>query len=147
VKENFNEAVEMTFIFEGVHNIDTGGDTKYGIARLFHPEITDAQWAVFSKADAEVIYDKGYWNKLNCDSLPRPLDIIVFDTAVNPGPGECKILLSQCGGNISTLITLRENYYKHLAAVHPDKFGKDLKGWLNRCETIRKRYCGGQNAS
>ena len=40
-----------------------------------------------SDAELEKIYRSGYWGKCHCDDLPAGVDYIVFDAAVNSGPG------------------------------------------------------------
>ena len=138
MRENFQTILSFTFIHEGIHSndpCDPGGDTKYGIARLMHPEITDEQWANWSIADSEAMYLKMYWCGMGCDSLPYPLDMAVFDTAVNPGPGACHHMLGLAAGDWKELINLRRSYYQARVLKDPTK-QKYLKGWLNRCDDL-----------
>ena len=141
MKENWYIALKFALDHEGIHSndpVDPGGDTKYGIARKFHPDLTPAQWGDFTLADAEKIYKRDYWDACNCDSLAYPLDIVVFDTAVNCGCKKAKELRSKCI-NFKHYIQLRKAYYEELVNQKP-KLGKFLHGWLNRCDDLIKQY-------
>ena len=48
--------------------------------------------------DVSPIYKKGYWDKCKCDSLPSGLDLVVFDFAVNAGPGRAAQFLQRIIG-------------------------------------------------
>lgn len=143
MKDNFDRALKFTFRWEGIHSndaADPGGDTKYGIARNFHPEITDEQWGNFTIQDAADIYKNQYWDALNCDQLAYPLDCAVFDAAVNPGQGAAKRMRGQCKG-FHDFMELRRQYYRDRVKEKPEK-AKYLKGWFARCDDLEKTFGG-----
>lgn len=92
----FDECVNVVIGFEGGfsdHPQDSGGKTKYGITEatlnaafkvgiVSHNNIKD-----LTVEEAKTIYKVNYWDKCKCDDLPKPLDLYVFDTAVNCGVG------------------------------------------------------------
>lgn len=61
---------------------DPGGETKYGIAKRFWPNVDIKN---LSLDGARKIYKENYWDPCQCDSLPWPLNLFVFDCAVNQG--------------------------------------------------------------
>ena len=82
---NFETAVNLTLEKEGIlsdHKDDAGGLTKYGISQAAYPGLDIAS---LTKADAIAIYKRDYWDKAQCEEIPYPLDIMLFDTAVNHG--------------------------------------------------------------
>ena len=81
---NFDKAVEIVLEAEGVFSNqvnDPGGETWYGIARKSHPNIP---WPP-SKAQAIEIYQTQYWDTNQCDSMPWPWALAIFDGEVNQG--------------------------------------------------------------
>lgn len=68
---------------EGVHSVDAGGDTWYGIARRFHPR--EAPWPPTRARALEILHTE-YWNACHCDELPFALGVALFDGATNQGP-------------------------------------------------------------
>ncbi len=56
--------------------------TKYGISAAAYPS-TDI--ADLTMADARAIYQRNYWNRIDADSLPAAVALVVFDAAVNNG--------------------------------------------------------------
>ena len=61
---------------------DPGGETKFGISKAAYPAL---DIAALTEDDARAIYRRDYWDACRCDSLPAPLDWLVFDAAVNQG--------------------------------------------------------------
>jgi lysozyme family protein len=61
--------------------------TKYGISAHAYPSLDIAGLTL---ADAYAIYRRDYWNKLDADGLPPALALLVFDAAVNNGPGRAR---------------------------------------------------------
>lgn len=95
---NFERAVNLTLEAEGIlsnHKDDTGGITKYGISKTAYPKLDIAN---ITKEDAINIYKKDYWESSKCGELPYPLDIMVFDTAVNHGVKKSIMILQESLG-------------------------------------------------
>lgn len=61
---------------------DPGGETNMGISRRSYPH-EDIAGMTLERAGE--IYRKDYWEPCQCDNLPHPLDLMVFDSAVNSG--------------------------------------------------------------
>ena len=98
MKESFDKAMEATFAWEGgyVDNPnDPGGATKYGISKRAHPEVNISK---LTKKKAREIYHQDYWQPCGCEELPAGLDLLVFDCAVNQGPGFAVRTLQQSVG-------------------------------------------------
>lgn len=95
---NFETAVNLTLEKEGIlsdHKDDAGGLTKYGISQAAYPGLDIAS---LTKADAIAIYKRDYWNKAQCEEIPYPLDIMLFDTAVNHGVTKAVKILQESLG-------------------------------------------------
>lgn len=58
--------------------------TKYGISAAAFPTIDIANLTLDA---ARAIYRRNYWAVAHCGELPPPLALLVFDAAVNNGPG------------------------------------------------------------
>lgn len=69
---------------------DAGGETNFGICKRDFPDLDIRN---LTQAAAEQIYITQYWQECQCDGLPWPLDICVFDTAVNEGTRPAKRIL------------------------------------------------------
>jgi len=127
MKENFEKAIAFTLSWEGTYSDnlnDPGGETKWGISKRAYPN-TDIE--NLTKEQAIEIYRKDYWTCMNCDNLPYPLDIVMFDTGVNMGTGRADIFLRQTMDWRDFLI-LRITKYSDLAKKNPTF----LRGWINR---------------
>lgn len=104
---NFDVAFAFTVGVEGNYSDNpqdsgnwTGGQigvgqlkgTKYGISAAAYP---DLDIKTLSLEDAKNIYLQGYWNKLQCDSLPPIFARIFFDCGVNQGPSFAVLALQK----------------------------------------------------
>lgn len=79
---------------------DPGGATNHGITigTLSHwrgRTCTVADVQQLQLAEAMAIYRAWYWNVVSGDNLPAGLDLIVFDAAVNQGPGTAAMFLQE----------------------------------------------------
>ena len=85
---NFHRCFNATMIEEGsyVNNPnDPGKETKFGISKKQYPDLDIPNLTI---VEAERIYRDDYWKRCSCDDLVWPLDLYVFDTAVNLGCDE-----------------------------------------------------------
>ena len=94
---SFDEIIEVTLHHEGgyVHDPkDLGGETNYGIAKRFYPDVDIKN---LTESEAKDIYKKDYWDKNKVEELSEELRHIFFDMCVNQGRGTAvKILQRAC---------------------------------------------------
>lgn len=103
----FTESLDHVFKSEGGfsnHPDDPGGATNKGITlatlKSYREDdtLTSEDVANITTEEASQIYKKEYWDKVNADKLPKGLALVVFDTAVNNGPGKAAKLLQKVVG-------------------------------------------------
>ncbi len=101
----FDDAFKIVLGFEGGYvndKDDKGGETNYGITASTLNSAKTKGWIPFNVTiqnlkieHAKIIYKKGYWDAVQANSLPHPLDLIMFDSAVNHGPNAAVKLLQK----------------------------------------------------
>jgi len=83
---------------------DPGGPTKYGItqktlAAYRNQKVTAEAVRNLTYTEAKHIYRRNFWNQYNCNLLPRPLALLLFDACVNqPGHVMCEYMQQAIGG-------------------------------------------------
>ena len=85
MKESFEACFAVVVGEEGGYTNDAndpGGETNWGISRAAYPAL-DIKG--LTRAEAQAIYLRDYWAPSQCDRLPPPLAMLVFDAAVNNG--------------------------------------------------------------
>lgn len=95
MKNNFKTSLKHVLVHEGGyvdHPRDPGGATNKGVTlatfrRFYGNSMTKADLKAITDEQLEKIYRTGYWDKCRCDDLPNGVDYVVFDQAVNSGPG------------------------------------------------------------
>jgi hypothetical protein len=106
MKQNFAEALQKVLAHEGGfsdHPLDPGGMTNLGVTRRVweewtgHP-VTARQMVDLTPAVVAPMYRRKYWDKVCGDDLPSGVDMVVFDAAVNSGPGRAAKWLQACVG-------------------------------------------------
>lgn len=125
MRENFDKALSFTLLHEGGYSFDPndpGGETNFGISKRYHPKVDIKN---LTKDQAANIYLQEYWIPMKCDDLASPLDIVVFDSAVNPGMGHVATFLK---GSTSWRDVL---FYR--IQFYVSKESKYLQGWATRC--------------
>lgn len=163
MKNNFNESLRHVLVYEGGwadHPRDPGGATMKGVTlqvfrNHFGADKTKEDLRNISDSQLEQIYKSGYWDKCKCDDLPSGVDFVVFDSAVNSGPGRgAKWLQGAIGavqdGGIGpkTLAKVKDHEpVKIVNDICDNRLGflKSLnnwsvfgKGWQMRVDALRK---------
>lgn len=126
---------------------DKGGMTFKGICRKYYPDLK--VWETIDEflpnknlinslvsTEIDDVYKKEYWDRCNCDLIEEPLDLIIFDTAVNMGVGRAKQFLRKTT-DPDLYLYLRLDYYKEICKNNPSQ-NKFLKGWTNRILSLCK---------
>ena len=106
MKENFEQCLAHVLKSEGgyVNNPkDPGGETNLGVTRRVWQswvgrDLTDDEMHQLTPEMVAPLYRAKYWDAIQGDVLPSGLDLCVFDTAVNSGPGRAVKLLQGCIG-------------------------------------------------
>ncbi len=157
----FERCLNETLHHEGGwadHPKDPGGATMKGVTLAVFREFkgrpaTKAELRAISDADLKAVYKAGYWDKARCGDLPPGVDLMVFDLAVNSGPGRAvKFLQSAVNAEpdgvfgpatlanvralppaeiVLRLRNRRERFFRSLANF--DTFGR---GWLRRLADV-----------
>lgn len=66
--------------------------TKYGISAATYPNLDIAS---LTQSDAQKIYRRDFWDRIQADHLPPQLALLVFDAAVNNGPAHATTWLQK----------------------------------------------------
>ncbi len=124
--KDFDRAMEFVFSWEGGYVFDPkdpGGETRWGISRRAYPmlDIKD-----LTKDEAKDIYRHHYWERAGCNGLSWPLNMVVFDTAVNMGVKRALDFLSRTE-SWQDYVILRIDYYARVLGRKTY-----LRGWINR---------------
>ena len=95
MKDNFDDALKAILHHEGGyvdHPKDPGGRTNLGCTQrvweewVGHP-VDEKTMRGLTPADVAPLYKTKYWDKIKGDELPTGVDYVVFDAAINSGPG------------------------------------------------------------
>jgi len=144
---SFEKALAFVLKWEGGYvndPKDPGGETKYGISKRSWPDLDITN---LTQEQAASIYHLQYWGKVPCHGLSEPLDLVVFDSAVNCGVRKAQDWLGITAhldgdSRVQTFLGLRKLHYQKLRD-HKTKEGKQnwarfYKGWMNRVMDLEK---------
>jgi len=106
---DFDKACDIILLSEGLYSNDpddAGGETKHGIADMRDGKrdgmtdvdgdgIPDTYIKDLTPAQGRIIYKRDYWDVCKCDQLAWPLNLFVFDAAVNQGEQPAKKMLQR----------------------------------------------------
>lgn len=95
MKGNFDKSLQKVLRHEGGyvnHPADPGGMTNLGVTKRVWEEwvghtVSEQTMRSLTPAMVAPLYKAKYWDKIKGDALPDGVDLIVFDAAVNSGPG------------------------------------------------------------
>lgn len=150
------------------HKSDRGGRTNKGITQRVYSKyrkeagLTDRHVKDITNDEITAIYRLKYWNQAKCGLLPDPLDLYVFDSAVNHGPARAVKLLQRAlgvdddgllgpktidalheeiaAGQLSELcrnfLVIRQEFYDAIVENDPTQ-QVFADGWANRLEHLR----------
>lgn len=159
----FDECLQFVLQREGGfsdHPNDKGGATNQGITqKTYDAYRTSNRRSVEFIDDREVrdIYRASYWIPAKCGILPVPVDLVVFDSAVNHGVSRSAKLLQEAAGVVvdgsvgpvtidaikemepvelaEDLIDLRRAFYSRIVNSNPSQ-KIFLNGWNNRMNAL-----------
>jgi lysozyme family protein len=103
---NFDKSLAAVLVHEGgyvFNKNDPGGMTNLGCTKAVweehcgHP-VDEKTMRGLTPQDVGPLYRQKYWNKVCADDLPAGIDYIVFDAAINSGPGRAAKWLQACVG-------------------------------------------------
>jgi lysozyme family protein len=93
----FKEALDAVLAHEGGyvnHPDDPGGPTNFGVTQAVYDAYRRSNGRArqhvqnIARNEVEAIYRRQYWDAVKGDDLPPGLSYVVFDGAVNSGPGQ-----------------------------------------------------------
>lgn len=146
----FDDAVTIVLESEGVFDSDSqdpGGQTYFGIARAFHPDIP---WPP-TRDQAIAIYRAEYWDAHRCDEMPFRWALALFDGCVNQGSlivrdAQLALRVVEDGdvgsGTLRAMGSAPDDDYFKFIALRSERYTRDKGfavyglGWLVRLARI-----------
>jgi lysozyme family protein len=162
MRENFEEALKAILKHEGGyvhHPRDPGGMTNLGVTKkvweewVGHP-VGEKEMRALTPDTVAPMYKKKYWDAVKADELPTGLDYLMFDFAINAGPGRAAKTMQKAIGTTpdgaigpKTMAALKAADPADLIAkfsMEKELFYKALptfatfgKGWLRRVDEAK----------
>ena len=153
---------------ESNHSADRGGHTNHGITHKTYDQYRKNAGlhlrpvTFITDDEVKAIYRTMYWNVVKAGVLQPPLDLYVFDAAVNHGPGRAAKLLQRAlgvnadgaigpvtigalqeevaAGQLPELcrnfLAIRLEFYDQIVENDPSQKAF-IRGWENRIEYLR----------
>jgi lysozyme family protein len=163
MKDNFDSALKAILHHEGGyvnHPADPGGMTNLGVTKRVWEEwvgheVDEKTMRGLTPEIVGPMYKVKYWDKVKGDDLPAGVDYVVFDAAVNSGPGRAAKWLQACVGvepdggigpkTLAAVVSfdasqLVEDYAKRRLSFLMDLQTWDTfgKGWGRRVAEVQK---------
>jgi lysozyme family protein len=106
MKDNFLDALAAVLHHEGGyvnHPSDPGGMTNLGCTKKVWEEwvghdVDEKEMRGLTPEKVAPLYKAKYWDRVKGDDLPDGVDYVVFDAAINSGPGRAAKWLQQAVG-------------------------------------------------
>lgn len=95
-------------------------------------------------AEARQIYRDKYWDAMRCDDMPAGVDLMLFDCAVNPGPGFTPRALQQAlgvriDGKIGAITVAAAQQHDPIKLIEKLAEAR-LRYWLSRNNATEEKY-------
>ena len=165
--DNWKDAFEHMIQSEGGYvndPHDRGGETNLGVtkkawAAYLGREIADGEMAALTVEAVAPFYKEMYWDRVRGDDLPDGVDYLVFDFAVNAGPGRASKFLQKAVGAtadgvigpgtlaavrarepqevIDLLSTIKAEFYHGIVENDPSQ-KRFINGWMNRVAAVKQ---------
>lgn len=150
---DFNQCFDKIIIAEGGYindSTDPGGETNFGISKRAYPNVDIKNLTL---EQAKIIYKNDYWDKIRGDEITYPLNLFLFDCAVNQGVSVAITLLQKSAGipqdgilGIQTLNAIKKTTgietrfmaNRALRYIETKNFEKYGFGWFKRIFKITK---------
>lgn len=165
----FDDCLKFVLKWEGGyghHSSDRGGATNRGITQKTYDDWRTGKGmgrspvSGISMDEVRSIYRDRYWTQSRCDDCPEPVDLALFDSAVNCGPKQAIKFLQRAlhipddgafgpvtAHTLKTttigpeelakrLIDYRDDFYDRLVQHDPRQM-VFAKGWTNRLNDLR----------
>ena len=169
---SFDEALVFALRWEGGyvnHQADRGGATNRGVTQRVYDEWRTRKGydtrgvRLIDSSEVRQIYHEQYWKPTRCAALDAPMDLILFDSAIQHGPGRAIRWLQELVGvpvdghfgprtmaacddyeaNHGTtslaiaFLARRDQFYSDIITRDPSQKIFE-KGWANRMKDLRK---------
>ena len=103
---NFDVCFDLMLAHEGGyvdHPKDPGGRTNHGVTQRVWEEwlgrpVSEKEMRALTPTMVKPLYKRKYWDACRADDLVAGVDYVVFDVAVNSGPGRAIKFLQSCVG-------------------------------------------------
>jgi lysozyme family protein len=103
-QSNFETCLALMLAHEGGfvnHPKDPGGMTNLGVTKRVWEEwvgheVDEKQMRALTPETVAPLYKRKYWDAVRADDLVDGVDYVVFDVAVNSGPGRAVKFLQSC---------------------------------------------------
>jgi len=164
MRANYIESLQAVLVHEGgfVNNPkDPGGMTNLGCTKATWEEycgkpVDEKTMRDLTVIDVMPLYKTKYWDKVCADDMPMGIDYVVFDAAINSGPGRAAKWLQSCVGveadgsiGPKTLTAIKAKDAKQLIndyCAHRLNYLKALptwgtfgKGWERRVKEVNQK--------
>jgi lysozyme family protein len=104
--DNFDVCFDLMLAHEGGyvhHEKDPGGRTNHGVTQRVWEEwlgrpVSEKEMRALTPTMVKPLYKRKYWDACRADDLVAGVDYVVFDVAVNSGPGRAIKFLQSCVG-------------------------------------------------
>lgn len=140
----FQRCLDIVLRFEGGRvddPDDLGGRTAFGVtqaafnaARTRWGQPRGDVWQI-RPDEVAAVYEESYWDPSGAWQHPWPMDLCIFDAAVQHGVSRATRWAQECP-TPTALLDRRVQFYDDIIAARP-RNAKFRRGWMNRVAALR----------